>query len=276
LIDLSKVLIIGKDSTIGQELDFGIKLGHKDLDITNLKDVEIIFSKYSPQAVICLASVDLASSESNPAMAMNVNVNGFNNVIKMANKYNSLTILISSGAVFNGNSNGFTELDIPNPINVYGKTKYLAEILLKNSSKNYLIIRTGWLFGIAHKKNGFTKFIDKLLNEKNEGEIIATYDSFGSPTYIKDFVNELKRLIISNQNEVIHLVNEGYASAADVAKECVLLTGKNLDLKLISYKTLSNSSQRSQSEALISKNNEIRNWKIALKDYLSEIKKTQI
>src|SRR3989344_5464929 len=154
-MELNKILVIGSEGTIGSEIDFGIKLGHKDLDVT---------------------------------------VTGIYNLAVETNLKKIPLIIISTGAVFNGGLNdSFSEDNIPEPLNVYGKTKYIAEILVQKINDNNLIIRTGWLFGFIKKQN----FFDKIMNlaEKNL-KIEATNDQYGSPTYVKDFIDSLKNAII--------------------------------------------------------------------------------
>lgn len=272
MIDLSRLLILGGESSIAREIDFGIKLNHKELDVTIISQIEKAFVKYNPSAILYLASVDLNSSEKNPSLAYEVNVLGIYNVSSIATKMNIPIIIISTGAIFNGSKEMvFSENDIPKPLNVYGNTKYFSEILLKNITNDYLIIRTGWLFGFKHKKNGFTKFIDKLLIGE-DSKITATNDSVGSPTYIEDFIENLKKIISSNQKGVIHLINKGLASAEDVAQECIKITGKNIFLESVSVQEIKGSPIRSKSEALTSKNNEMRSWKEALRFYYLNLK----
>ena len=269
MISLSKLLIIGGEGAIGQEIEFGIKLSHKDLDIMDVNQIEEVFSRYNPSAVLCLASIDLANSEKNPSLAFQVNVVGLYNVAIQAKKRNIPIILISSGAIFNGLiTKIFNEKDMPEPLNIYGQTKYLAELLLQQTAPNYLIVRTGWIFGLTHKKNGFTKFIDNLLDSKDTTKITATQDSVGSQTYILDFVKHLKDAIISGKKGIIHVVNSGSASASDVAKEAINFLRSNRTIEPTISQPVLGQPLRSKSEALNSYCVKMRSWEEALEDYI--------
>lgn len=270
MIDFSKVLIIGRDSAIAQEIPFGIKLSHKELDITDINQIKDILVKYNPSAVICLASIDINNSEKNPSQALEVNTIGLYNVAVRATKINLPVILISTGAIFNGSINEqFDEKSAPNPLNIYGQTKYLAEIILQQTTSNFLIVRTGWLFGFKHKKGGFSKFIDKILNAEDASRITATEDSIGSPTYIIDFVNALKELIHSGKKGIFHIVNLGRASAYDVAREAASIVNKKKIIEAVktNLEIVPRISTRSKSEALLSNKLNLRSWQEALRDY---------
>ena len=58
------------------------------------------------------------------------------------------------------------ESDLPNPGSHYAKSKYQAELYVKNYSKKYLVCRAGWLMGVAPKKD--KKFIQKIMFQLNK------------------------------------------------------------------------------------------------------------
>mgnify|MGYP001587682242 CR=1 FL=1 len=269
MIDISKLLIIGGDSAIAQEINFGIKISRKELDVTNINQIEQAFSKYNPSAVLCLASIDLGTSEKNPSLAFQINVVGLYNVAIQTKKRSIPLIIISSGAIFNGPiTKIFSEKDIPQPLNIYGQTKYLAELILSQITANHLIIRTGWIFGLTHKKNGFTRFIDNLLNSKDTTKISATQDTVGSPTHILDFIKYLKDAIINNRKGIIHIVNSGIASANDVAKETINILKSKRPIESTISQLVPGQPLRSKSEALISNSIKMRSWQDVLKDHI--------
>ena len=270
MVDISRMLITGGESSIARELPFGIKLSHKELDVTDEKSIERAFVKYSPSAVLCLASMDLALCEKDPLTAYNVNVLGVYNIARQATKQKIPIVMISSGAIFNGEvSKKFSEQSIPNPINIYGQTKYFAEIMLREMTQDYLIIRTGWIFGLKNKPNGFSKFVDKLISTRDEKTIIkATNDQFGSPTYIVDFAEKLQEFIRSNTRGIVHIVNEGSASASDIAQEIKLQTKNNFSLEKVITQIIPGNASRSKSEALLSDKLRMRSWQEAIGEYI--------
>lgn len=271
-MDLSKLLIIGKNSSIAKELNFGIKLSKDELNVINSKDIEHKIKKYSPSGILYLASIDLKNSKEKPLEALEVNVIGLYNVAKISQSLKIPIIIVSSGAIFSGKlDQDFNEYSKPEPINFYGQTKYFGEIILQNINKNFLIIRTGWLFGFRHKKNGFTNFIDILFNNSDK-KIYATKNLFGSPTYIKDFIVEMKNLISLNKKGIFHVVNSGRASAKDIALESFKITGKSKDIEFIKFKNRLGEPKRSETEVLKSTKLKLKSWQEALKDYFKDSK----
>lgn len=272
MTDLSNLIISGGHGMIGAHLDFGIKPSKEEFDVTNPKNIEEQCKKYNPSGILCLSSIDLRKCEENPFNANGVNVLGVYNLAKEAKKRKIPLILISTGAVFSGESKDyFSEESIPNPVNIYGQTKYLAEIIVLNSSNKNLVIRTGWVFG-ANKDSKKKGIFDKMLDLAIEGkDIKATYDQYGSPIYIKDLTSEFKKLISKNYSGIYHLVNSGRASALDFIEEAVNYLDNKPKINKLSVAEFISNIKRSPSECLISKKIKLRSWQEALKDYLYSI-----
>ena len=278
LIDLSKIIITGGEGMIAQELSFGIKLSRRQMDVTNKEQIKQVFSQINPSGVICLSAItDIKLCEQNPLYAYEVNVFGAYNLACEASQRDIPFVLVSTGAVFNGPAEKlFNEEDIPNPKNIYGQTKYLAEIIIKTMMKKSIIVRTGWVFGGNSKKNRFSKFVnDLIIPTTKDKNMIATTDQKSSPTYVVDFSNKLKEIILSDYNGTIHLTNSGDgASAMDVAKEIILITGNATKVNAAKIKEFNrNSPKRSMSESLISTKLKLRDWREALKEYVLLFKK---
>ena len=261
---------------IGSNLDFGIKPPKSEFDVTNPKSINEILNRHSPSAILCLSNVNIRESEQNPLQAYKVNVIGVYYLTKAAREKKIPLILISTGAVFSGDIHeSFNEDSTPNPLNIYGQTKYLAEILTLESSDRNLVIRTGWLFGSdknSKKKNIFDKMLDLAIEGK---EIKATYDQYGSPTYMKDLVSELKKLITNNASGIYHIVNSGRASAAEFIEEAAKYLKHESRIERASVAEFQSTIKRSPSECLDSKRIKLRHWAEALKDYLGTILATE-
>lgn len=57
-------------------------------------------------------------------------------------------IHISTDYIFDGTKNGsYVETDHPNPLSIYGKSKYKGELAIQETIGTYAIIRTSWLYG---------------------------------------------------------------------------------------------------------------------------------
>lgn len=269
MVNLNRVVITGADSAIGKEISFGIKLSRSQCDVTKSEDINKL-SSYNPEAILHLASCSIRACEANPLEAYKINVLALMNVANKASELNIPLIIISTGAIFNGPSTQeFTKDDAPNPQNIYGQTKYLAEEIARKITSKLLIIRTGWLFGFTHKKEGFTKFLDSSIDNLKKGESInATSDQKGSPTYISDFITTLSHLIESGEKGLVHVVNKGGASAFDIIEFLKDRTSSKSNIIATSMSSTQNTLKRSASEALVP-SVDLRSWQDALEEYVS-------
>ena len=269
MTDLSRVVITGSGGSIGKEINFGIPLSHSKLDVTKKKDLDSI-SIYNPSAILHLASVPIKTSEENPLEAYKINVIATTSIAKKAAELDIPLIIISTGAIFNGpEKKEFKETDTPDPQNVYGQTKYLAEILAGYICPKLLIIRTGWLFGFKGKKDGFSGFIQRTIDELKTNKLVkATADQKGSPTYIKDFTDSLAKLILSNKKGIVHLVNKGGASAYDIVSKMKSLINSTSEINSLS--STNSSLKRSKSEVLCPSSFTMRSWEDAMSEYLRQ------
>jgi dTDP-4-dehydrorhamnose reductase len=119
----------------------------------------------------------------------------------------------------------YFETDNPNPLSVYGKSKYAGELAILNYAVKALIIRTSWLY--SEYGNNFVKTIRKLAKERDSLNVV--YDQIGTPTYARDLaetiLNILPKTILSSGVQIFNYSNEGVTSWYDFAKAIVDLSG---------------------------------------------------
>jgi len=134
----------------------------------------------------------------------------------------------SSDLVFDGRKpTPYIETEMPNPLNVYGKSKAPAEVLIQKEYASSLIIRTSAFFGPWDEYNFVHSVGKALLNYKS---ILVAKDLFILPTYLPHLphlVNTCLDILIDGENGVWHLVNKGSLSWAEFA----FLVANKFDLK---------------------------------------------
>ena len=158
------------------------------LDITNEHNLEKIFETVKPDTVFHTAAItNLDWCENNEQKTFEVNTNPINNIVDLANVYNSKLIFVSTDSVFDGMKGNYVENDPLNSINIYSKSKIEAEKIVKNLDDS-LIIR-GTFFGIKKNKESFLSYLLKQL--KNGKKIKVPEDKISNGLFVNDFAKTL-------------------------------------------------------------------------------------
>jgi dTDP-4-dehydrorhamnose reductase len=218
------VVIIGKNGTLGKAFARICNercipnqlLSRQDCDITNVSQIEAMVDRYKPWAIINAAGyVRVDDAETDHESCFRDNTTGPENLAIICNKQGIQLINFSSDLVFDGLKNQpYVESDPVNPLNVYGKSKALCEMLVQKQAPASLIIRTSAFFGRWDEYN-FFHYIRKSLRQ-NEPVRVAN-DIYISPTYVPDLVNASLDILIDKETGIWHLANQGAITWADLA-----------------------------------------------------------
>lgn len=241
--DCKPILVLGKSGTLGnafakictkRDLHFKL-LSRADVDILNPLQIEQIILKEQPWAIINTTGfVRVDDAEEQQEECYNANTIGCRNLAILCEKHRVKLLTFSSDLVFDGAKNyPYTEDDEPNPLNIYGKSKFRGEEEVLKHHPNGLIIRSSTFFGPWDEYN----YIHQVINCLKVGlPFIAPNDVVISPTYVPDLVNISLDLLIDNESGIWHLANTGALSFAEFA----LLVAKHqgLDESLIIAKPI--------------------------------------
>ena len=154
----------------------------------------------------------------------------------------------------------------------------MGERFVVENARRYLVCRAGWMMGSGPKKD--KKFIQKIMKQIKEGkeELFVVNDKNGTPTYTHDFAKTVKALLEKEYWGLYNCVCGGQTSRLEVAQELIKILGKENEVKIASvnsdyFKDIY-FAERPASERLITKKldlrgiNKMRNWKVALKEYI--------
>ncbi|MCX7821425.1 MAG: dTDP-4-dehydrorhamnose reductase [Brevinematales bacterium] len=221
------VLVTGSNGQLGSEIkelskkeDINFRFTDViELDITNYREIEKFFLNHQFEIIInCAAYTAVDKAETEKEKARQINSYALKNLARIANKTNALLIHISTDFVFDGKKNTpYTEIDKPNPLSIYGKTKLEGEKIALKEAKNLIILRTSWLY--SSYGNNFVKTIIKNAREKKNLRVV--YDQVGTPTYARDLAQVIISICKKNPKkikEIFHYSNEGVTSWFDFAK----------------------------------------------------------
>lgn len=197
----NKILLLGKNGQVGWELQrtlapLGnvIAMDQDELDLVRISDIRSKVQDLKPDVIVNAAAytaVDKAESEPDLAMAINGDAPGV--LAEEAKKIGALLVHYSTDYVFDGTKDTpYTEEDMPNPLNVYGKTKLAGERAIQAVDGNYLIFRTSWVYGAR----GTNFYLTMLRLAQEHEEIRVVDDQIGAPTWCR-MIAESTALILS-------------------------------------------------------------------------------
>ncbi len=238
------ILVTGAKGQLGSELKklhqslakyHFIFADFEELDITN-EDIVKDFFKHNKisHCINCAAytAVDKAESEADKAELLNAKAVRL--LSEQCASQNAILIHISTDYVFDGkNYLPYTEVDMANPMNVYGKTKLLGEQMALSRNPKTIVIRTSWLYSVFG--NNFVKTMLRLVGTKPTLSVVA--DQIGTPTHAEDLAEAILHIICINVPHfgIYHYSNEGVASWYDFAHAIFQIKG--LSTQLLPIKT---------------------------------------
>lgn len=248
-----------------------------DLDISSKSNVNTFFlNNQIDWCINCAAYTAVDKAEADLDTAQKINSEGVKNLASACNNHKTKLIHISTDFVFDGfETRPYTEIDITNPINVYGKTKLNGENEIISNLASYFIIRTSWLY--SEFGHNFLKTMLQLASTRNQLNIVN--DQIGTPTYAVDLAQVILKIIKLNSSKygIYHYSNEGVASWFDFAN---LIFGLK-DISIITRPVASNLfptaatrpkfSVLDKSKIKNTFNLEIPDWKQSLKVAISKL-----
>ena len=249
----------------------------KNILLENLADVRAKLTPFHPNVVIhaaAMTNVDLCEDDRDAAVK--INVVGTHNVSLVAAALGARVVYISSCGVYgNGKTEPYNELDATHPIAYHHFTKLAGEQRIIDHHQNYLILRTGWLFGgdTTQRKN----FVEARRKEATTATLLKSAgDKFGSPTYTVDLARQLIFLLKQEVYGLFNAVNSGKASRFEYVAEILRLLHLATPLEKVDSNAFPRRANMPDNEMLdnlylrLRGFNQMRDWKTALADYINK------
>ena len=289
----SKIYIAGCGGMLGEAFykqfkdDFELKCTDKDvnapwlsfLDFRDFDAYKEELKRFKPDYLFHLgAYTDLEFCEQNADDTYNTNTLAVENAVQLANGLDIPVLYISTAGIFDGKKELYDDWDVPNPLGVYARSKYMGERFVVENARRFLVCRAGWMMGAGPEKD--KKFIQKVMKQLKDGkkELFIVNDKDGTPTYTHDFARNTKALLEKQYWGLYNMVCGGQTSRLEVAQELLRLLHLEDEVRI----TIVSSdhfkdvyfAERPPSERLdnrklrIRKLNMMRHWRVALKEYL--------
>jgi dTDP-4-dehydrorhamnose reductase len=255
-----------KDEIIGWDIE-EMDIQKEDESITKVE-------KLRPEIVIHIAAyTDVDGCERDQEKAFAVNAEGTKHVVLAASKCRAKIVYLSTDYVFDGEKGEpYLESDLPHPLNVYGHSKLKGERYVQEEMKDFLVIRTQWLYGPFGRN-----FVDSILQQaKVKRALSIVNDQLGSPTYTLDLARAVSELIRVEARGIFHVTNSDSCTWYAFAETILKLAGVDrVKVLPISSKELGRPATRPSYSVLSGQKLKketgmtMRSWTEALEDYLS-------
>ncbi|MDD1715696.1 MAG: dTDP-4-dehydrorhamnose reductase [Methanolinea sp.] len=281
-----KILITGAKGQLGQDIqkecgNRGIPFIAADsraLDITDSTQVRAFIRQNAPDMIInCAAYNAVDQAETEWQRAFQVNGLGVRNLALAAREAGAIVVHYSTDYIFDGRKTvPYTIADPPNPLSMYGQSKYLGEQMIRDLADRFFLIRTSWVFGA-----GNMNFARKILEWSRGQDILRVVDDQVSvPTYTRDLARATLDLATTGEYGLYHITNSGSCSRYGWAElilgtigwKGTLITAKSGDFptpaRRPSYSVLDNFGSR---EVI---GHDLPPWETATLEFLNEMKVT--
>jgi dTDP-4-dehydrorhamnose reductase len=240
-VGLKKALILGSSGMLGHvlfnilkkskkfelfDISYRNKLNSNTIicDVTKTIELEKIIHGIKPNIIINCVGVLLNRSEINPANTILINSYLPHFLKNICKGINCKIIQISTDCIFSGSKGQYDENDIPDAIDLYGRSKMLGEII----NKNDLTIRTS-IIGPELKKEGAGLF---EWFKRQRGDINGFSNVYWGGVTTIVLAKKILNCIIENKTGLYHLTNGSKISKYSLL--CLIsefFPSKNLKIK---------------------------------------------
>lgn len=251
------------------------------LDVRDFDQYKNIVEAFKPNIILHLAALtDLEYCEENQTNAYLTNTIAVENAVDLAKQVDATLVYISTAGIFDGKQELYDDWDLPNPINIYGRSKYMGEIYVEKNMDKYFVFRAGWMMGSGPSKD--KKFIQKMMQQIKDGKKILRVvdDKLGTPTYTYDFARNVINMLETEFYGVYNLVCDQDCSRYDVARELLKIFDlqDRIELEKVGSDFFADEyfAPRPASEKLLCSKLRLRgrylmsDWKKSLKEYLEK------
>jgi dTDP-4-dehydrorhamnose reductase len=223
---MKHILILGANGQLGTAFKTApwppdtqvTTLTHSELNVSDPKSLHDYLINTQPfQAVINTAVfMPVDACEKDPEQALQTNGIALFHLAQACKAHGALLVHFSTDYVFDGLKGvPYTETDTKNPLNVYGRSKYMGELILESLDCPYLLIRSSWIFSTFGQN-----FVRKVLEwSAQDREITIVDDQIGCPTYAGDLVEATISMILTQlekpereKDGTYHLCGKGETS----------------------------------------------------------------
>lgn len=177
---------------------------------------QVLGATAGAQAIVnCAAYTNVDGAEKEPDAAYRANALGAENAAWAARQHGAQLVHVSTDFVFDGTKpTPYDELDVPNPISVYGRSKWAGEVLAARVYPDVIIARVQGLYG-AGGRNFSSKLRGFIADRK-----VLTLDGERrvQPTWARAAARQIVKLVDQQARAATyHVACDGAATWAEFA-----------------------------------------------------------
>ncbi|WP_423680128.1 dTDP-4-dehydrorhamnose reductase family protein [Undibacterium sp. WLHG33] len=163
-----------------------------NIDVLNPVDLNNAFIKIRPNVVInCIGLVKQLGDSKNPLKAIPINAEFPHRLAQICDLGNARLIHFGTDCVFSGNKGMYSELDLPDANDLYGRSKFLGEV----SARHCITLRTSI---IGTELDSHSSLVGWFLNQSNEVKGYRNAIFSGLPTV--EIARIIRQFVLPNKN----------------------------------------------------------------------------
>lgn len=265
---MNKILVTGSNGLLGQKITelaladqtieliatsrgenrHPIKSGYRyvDLDILDQHQLRETVAEYRPDAIINTAAMtNVDACEHDPEGCRKLNVDAVATLIELCEAYSIHLIHLSTDFIFDGKEGPYAEDATPNPLSLYGQSKWDAERLIQQSSCKWAILRTILVYGVvADMSRSNIVLWAKGALEKGQ-PLSVVNDQWRMPTLAEDLAQACLLAVARQAEGVFHISGEDLFAIHELVAAVADFWGLDKSLiREVSSSTLSQAAQR--------------------------------
>jgi dTDP-4-dehydrorhamnose reductase len=226
---------------------------YEELDVLDLDRLNELVEIYQPDSIIHTAAMtNVDACEAERAKCYALNVQSVKNLVDVCERKGIQLVHLSTDFIFDGENGPYTEEAEPNPLSYYGETKLESELILKNSSCRWAILRTIIVYGVVNdmSRSNIVLWAKGAL-EKGE-PIHVVNDQWRMPTLAEDLAECCLLAVKKHASGVFNVSGKDLMSILEIVERVADHYGLNKSLiKAISAESLNQAAKRPKKTGFI-------------------------
>jgi dTDP-4-dehydrorhamnose reductase len=226
---MTKILITGASGLLGSNLVLEAVQRHQVVAVSHTHPLRLegaetltadislpenatqVIVEHAPDWVIhCAAETNIDHCETDPERAFRLNRDMARWVAQATRASGGRFMFISTDAVFDGLQSDYSEEDIPQPMNVYGRSKLEGERAVCEEVPHAMIVRTNFFGWNALDKKSLAEW---FLTHLEEGVTCHGFtDVFVKLLLVNDLIEVLLRMLENKCEGIYHVVGKDCVS----------------------------------------------------------------